>query len=349
MDSVWMNKPWDMHVHLRQDEMLARVAKHTAAHFAGCYIMPNVKPPVWDAETLHAYKSNVAKALGPDVIPLMSIKLLKETRADTIKGAKEAGAYGCKLYPEGVTSHSQDSIPAAWLDPDNAWPDEWLSVLRAIKHNDLILNIHAETPGGRPLSRERTFIRTLDKIMEVVRPRIVIEHVSTMAMGEWVRRWSKLTPGDVGCTITPQHLVMIIDDLISDPHRGGKLTVHNHCWPCAKHPKDRKYLREFATSGEACVWLGTDSAPWMPEDKWDGCAGCFNAPVALATYAEVFDQMDALERLVGFASLHGQRFYRAPTSKLGLSVVRQEWVVPDLIDGLVPWRAGHTLKWKVAD
>jgi len=348
MDSVWMNKPWNMHVHLRQDEQLPLLARHTAAHFAGCLVMPNTVPPVWDAATLEAYRSQVAQALGPGCMPLMTAKLLKQTTPETIRELAAAGVTGLKLYPEGVTSNAQDGIPLAWLDAAAGWPEEWIAVLREIEKTNLVLNIHPELPKSRPLVREKAFIATLDKLVQVARPRIVIEHLSTRQMVDWVRKWSNKLAGRVAATLTPMHLTSTIDELLCDPFNGGMLNVNNHFWPCAKHPPDLKALRQFATSGEACVFAGTDSAPWSPEKKCSGCAGAFNEPVAVATYAEVFDEMNALEKLGPFLSLAGPRFYGVPISKAGLSVQREYWEVPRRIDGFTPWRAGQTIRFKVA-
>ena len=73
----------------------------------------------------------------------------------------------------------------------------------------------------------------------------------------------------------------------------------------------RRALRNAATSGSPKFFLGTDSAPHAREAKESacGCAGLFTAPNALECLAQVFEDEGALDRLEGFASLHGPAFY----------------------------------------
>ena len=56
-------------------------------------------------------------------------------------------------------------------------------------------------------------------------------------------------------------------------------------------------------SGSPKFFLGTDSAPHAREAKESacGCAGIFNAPFALESYAAVFEEEGALDRFEGFA------------------------------------------------
>src|SRR5215467_7627177 len=85
-----------------------------------------------------------------------------------------------------------------------------------------------------------------------------------------------------------------------------------YCMPVIKTAKDRTALRKAATSGEACYFLGTDSAPHPMAKKLalNGIPGLFNAPVAIETYAKVFEEEGALDKLEAFASPNGPRHYR---------------------------------------
>ena len=87
-----------------------------------------------------------------------------------------------------------------------------------------------------------------------------------------------------------------------------------------------------------------------------GCAGIFNAPYAIESYALVFEQEKALERLEGFASEFGARFYGLPLNSDKITLVRDPQPVPKLLDfpgatgdgaGLVPFHAGETLPWRL--
>ena len=90
--------------------------------------------------------------------------------------------------------------------------------------------------------------------------------------------------------------------------RGG-LRPDFYCLPVAKRERHRLALRQAATSGEPRFFLGTDSAPHPRSAKEAacGCAGIYNAPFALESYAEVFEQEGALDRLEAFASLNSAR------------------------------------------
>jgi len=114
----------------------------------------------------------------------------------------------------------------------------------------------------------------------------------------------------------------------------------------------RLALRRAAASGSPKFFLGTDSAPHAVGDKESacGCAGIFNAPVALETYAEVFEEEGALDKLEAFASEHGPRFYGVPLN-IGVVVLERTPRRVPLAFGtartrLVPFQAGLELPWK---
>ena len=62
-----LHSPLDMHLHLRDGDMLKLVAPLSSASFAGAVIMPNLVPPVADAEAVQAYRQRVLDACGGDV------------------------------------------------------------------------------------------------------------------------------------------------------------------------------------------------------------------------------------------------------------------------------------------
>jgi dihydroorotase len=109
-------------------------------------------------------------------------------------------------------------------------------------------------------------------------------------------------------------------------------------------------VRKAATSGSAKFFLGTDSAPHDRSAKESacGCAGIFNAPYALESYAAVFDEDGALDRFEGFASLHGPDFYGLPRNRGIVTLERIEQIIPDEVAGLVPFHAGERLRWRLA-
>jgi dihydroorotase len=110
---------------------------------------------------------------------------------------------------------------------------------------------------------------------------------------------------------------------------------------------------EAASSGNTKFFLGTDSAPHTRQSKESGCgcAGVYTAHAAIEFYAEVFDQLGALDKLEGFASHFGADFYRLPRNSDTVTLRKEEWQVPAQLplgkDTLTPLAAGETIAWKV--
>ena len=151
-------------------------------------------------------------------------------------------------------------------------------------------------------------------------------------------------------TITPQHLHLNRNALFA-----GGLRPHAYCLPVVKREKHRLAVRQAATSGSPKFFLGTDSAPHQRHAKESacGCAGIFNAPYALESYATVFEEEGALDKLEGFASEHGANFYGLPLNEGTVTLERSETEVPERMGvsdiDLVPFHAGQTLRWNFVD
>src|SRR5262249_59816406 len=113
-------------------------------------------------------------------------------------------------------------------------------------------------------------------------------------------------------------------------------------------------LRKAATSGEACYFLGTDSAPHPVARKLalNGIPGIFNAPVAMASYAKTFEEENALDRLEAFASLNGPLHYGLPPNEATITLAKTPWVPPEEVKVPGPderaliYRGGETLQWQ---
>ena len=77
------------------------------------------------------------------------------------------------------------------------------------------------------------------------------------------------------------------------------------------------------------------------------------AHAAIEFYAEVFEQLGALDALEGFAAHFGADFYRLPRNTDSITLRQQEWQVPEQLplgrDFLTPLRAGENLSWRVLD
>jgi dihydroorotase len=333
---IKINRPFDLHVHLRDGKMLERMVKHTSAHFGHALVMPNTTKPILTAEDAQEYKREICRIAAlenlPHFTPLMTIKLVASTTPEIVRQASKAGVIAGKLYPEGVTTNSADGVS----NFESLYP-----VFEAMQECDMVLCLHGEVPGVFVLDREAAFLKTLIDISRAFpNLRIVLEHVTTEEAVETVR----LLPYNVSATITVHHLFTTLDDVI-----GGMLRPHLFCKPVAKTEGDRKALIGAAIGDSMRFFLGTDSAPHLVGKKEcsSGCAGVFTAPVAMACLAEIFEQYGALERLQGFTSTFGRVFYRLPPGPGTLELVKEPWVVPAEYDGVVPFRAGETLPWKV--
>jgi dihydroorotase len=217
-----------------------------------------------------------------------------------------------------------------------------------MEERDVVLQLHGEATGDDidPYDRESVFIESelAPLVARHPRLRIVLEHVTTRAGVEFVRKGA----GRVAATITPQHLLLNRGAMF----RGG-LRPHLYCLPVLKRERDREALLDAATSGEPRFFLGTDSAPHARSAKESacGCAGVFSAPAAIELYARAFEQAGRLDRLEGFASFHGADFYRLPRNRGTITLARRAWTVPASLpfggEEIVPMCAGEALDWKL--
>jgi dihydroorotase len=343
-DRLVLVRPDDWHVHLRDGPMLRAVAAATARVFARAIVMPNLRPPVTTTSAAKAYRERILAALprGTPFEPLMTLYLTDLTTAAEIADARASGiVQAIKYYPAGATTHSDAGVTAL----ANVYP-----ALAAMERNGIVLSLHGEVTDADVdiFDRERVFVeRHLTRIVrDFPELRIVLEHVTTAEGVTFVRD----APGNVAATITPQHLKYSRNALLA-----GGLRPHYYCLPVLKRETHRRALVAAAISGSAKFFLGTDSAPHAKHVK-ESClcgAGCYTAPFALELYAEVFEEANALDRLEGFASLHGAAFYGLPRNGDTVTLERSSWTVPSQYpidrDAVVPLRAGETIRWRVVD
>ena len=105
--------PSDMHLHLRDDDVLNTVVSLSAAWAGRAIIMPNLQPPVTTADMAVAYHDRILAALpdGAKFEPLMTVYLTDSTTPDDIAAAKATGVVkACKLYPAGATTNSDNGV-----------------------------------------------------------------------------------------------------------------------------------------------------------------------------------------------------------------------------------------------
>jgi dihydroorotase len=344
LESFSITRPDDWHVHLRDGAMLARVLPFTARRFRRAIVMPNLDPPILTTPDAEAYAERIRKLLptGSNFEPLMTLYLAESTTPAEIERASRSSVVAAvKLYPKGATTNSARGVAAL----DTLGP-----VLGALERFDLPLLVHGEStsPDCDVFDREREFLeRVLIPLVERhAGLRVVFEHITTTEAADWVAQ----APPRVAATITPQHLLLNRNALFQ-----GGIQPHQYCLPVLKREADRLALVRVATSGNPRFFLGTDSAPHARVSKESacGCAGIFNAPVAIEAYAEAFSRADALDRLEGFASHFGADFYRRPRNTERIRLERRDRPGPDSVgtgpDGLVVFLAGEPLRYRVVD
>lgn len=325
--------PDDFHIHLRQDAALPGYARDAAAQFGRVLVMPNTLPPVTSAAGLAEYKRQIETA-APGLEALMTFKLNPAYNESDLLALKAAGAVAGKYYPAGVTTNSADGI---------ADFDAVLPVVALMEKLGFVLCLHGEEPGAFCLDREEAFIARVETLAaKFPRLRIVFEHLSTRAAVEAVKR---LGP-NVAATITVQHLLLTLDDVIGDG-----LSPHHFCKPLLKRPEDRAALRAAAFSGNPKFFLGTDSAPHVRGKKECPCgaAGVYSAPVAMPLLVQEFAAHNVLDKLADYVGGFGADFYGLPRTKRSMTLVRESWTVPDEVHGVVPLAAGRALDWRIAE
>jgi len=337
LQSLTIRRPDDWHVHLRDGDMLAAVAPYTARQFARAIVMPNLLPPVTSVEAAIAYRDRIRAAAGGDFEPLMTAYLTDESDpAELVRGFEDGVWIAAKLYPAGATTNSASGVTAI----RNIYP-----ALERMQKLGMVLCVHGEVtdPEVDVFDREAAFIdRILSTLVDDFPDlKIVFEHVTTADAADFVRD----APATVAATITPQHLHINRNAMFA-----GGLRPHAYCLPVAKREAHRLAVRRAAVSGSPKYFLGTDSAPHARSAKESacGCAGIFNAPYALESYAQVFDQEDALDRFEAFAAEHGANFYGLPQNEGTVTLEPVEQIVPDAVSGLVPFHAGECLRWRFA-
>jgi dihydroorotase len=336
-----IREPDDWHLHLRDDAMLALTANFSARQFARAVIMPNLVPPVTTVAAAEAYRDRILGALpqGCGFTPLMTAYLTDEIDADEIETGFESGVFtACKLYPAGATTNSAAGV----TDVHKIRP-----VLERMQKIGMPLLVHGEvaSPDIDIFDREAAFLETVlaPMLRDFPALKVVLEHITTADSVQFI-----LAAGPtLAATITPHHLRIDRNALFE-----GGMRPHAYCLPVAKRRHHRTALRQAATSGDPKFFLGTDSAPHLKHDKESacGCAGIFCAPAALESYALTFDEEGALDRLEGFASEFGPRFYGLPLNEGTITLHREAHTVPETIARgdvcVVPFHAGETLAWR---
>ncbi len=341
MKTLTITRPDDWHVHLRDGDALITTVADISRYFGRAIVMPNLVPPVTNAELAQSYYQRIKNA-GPAAHfePLMVLYLTDQTTAQDIREAKETGiVYAAKLYPAGATTNSSSGV----TDINNI-----KDVVAAMQEVGMPLLIHGEVTHEDVdiFDREAVFIDSILKPLVEKYPnlRVVLEHITTKNAVDFVKQAGE----NVAATITAHHLLFNRNHMLV-----GGIRPHYFCLRILKGNSHEQALIRGATSGSDKFCLGTDSAPHPQHAKESacGCAGSYTAHAAIELYAEVFEQENALDKLEGFASFNGPRFYNLPVNKDTITLEKSTWNVPETMafgnDVVVPIRANDSVLWKV--
>jgi dihydroorotase len=343
MDRLTLRRPDDWHLHLRDGAVLASTVADAARCFARAIVMPNLRPAVRTTAQALDYRERILGEVpdGSSFEPLMTLYLTDDTTPEEISRAKLSGrVFGVKLYPAGATTHSDEGVTRL---------SRCFHALEKMQEFGMPLLVHGEStdPAIDVFDREQAFLEeVLGPLLERFPGlKVVLEHITTREAAQYV----EVTGPNVAATITAHHLLLNRNAIFL-----GGIRPHHYCLPVLKREVHREALVEAAISGNPKFFLGTDSAPHARNTKEAacGCAGIYTAHAALELYAAAFEEAGALDKLEGFASVFGAQFYGLPLNEGTVTLVREEWRVPERLrfgkDELVPLRAGETIPWKLA-
>ncbi|MGP1871517.1 MAG: dihydroorotase [Arsenophonus sp.] len=340
--NIKIRRPDDCHVHFRDKDILKLVVPYTSKFFGRAIIMPNIMPPIINIKQVKSYRKRIISAIpvGHKFIPLMTCYLTDQSNAKIIEeGFKQGVFIACKFYQSGTTTNSNNGVSKI----KNIY-----SIFSKMEKIGMPLLVHGEVIKSNIdiFDREAYFI---DEIMEPIRKnfpslKIVFEHISTKEAVQFVLNGNE----NLAATITPQHLMFNRNHMLVDC-----IKPHLYCLPILKSKVHQKALRQAITTDCQRFFLGTDSAPHIKNKKESacGCAGVFNAPNALAIYATIFNEMNAMENFESFCSLNGAKFYGLLVNEGYIEFKRKKIIIADKISKgrkhLIPFLANQNVDWEI--
>ena len=331
-----LNEPLDMHLHLRDADMLKLVGPLTSKTFSGALIMPNLVPPVTTKEALLAYKERIKEACKDDNFePFVTLFFKNDYSYEFLEDIKN-DIIGIKLYPAGITTNSETGVSS--MNVENLRP-----TLESMSKLGIPLCIHGET-NGFVMDREKEFMPIYEAIAKAFpRLKIIMEHITTKDAIELLDKYDNLY-----ATVTLHHLLITLDDVA-----GGMLKPHLFCKPIAKRPEDRTALLNAALKAHPKLMFGSDSAP-HPKHKKESCgcaAGVFTSPIALQVLVELFEKHNCLDKLNAFVSTNAKKIYNLDLPNKTIKLVKKDFIVPSIYEykneNVVPMYAGETIPWSI--
>jgi dihydroorotase len=338
MSSFTISQALDMHLHLRDEDMLKLVGPLTSKTFSGALVMPNLVPPITTKDALLSYKERINEACKDDAFePYVTLFFQNNYSYEFLEDIKDE-IIAIKLYPAGITTNSETGV--ASMDVEVLRP-----TLESMSKLGIPLCIHGET-NGFVMDREKEFMPIYESIASnFPNLKIIMEHITTKDAIELLDKYDNLY-----ATVTLHHLLITLDDVA-----GGMLQPHLFCKPIAKRPEDRSALLNAALKAHPKLMFGSDSAP-HPKHKKECCgcaAGVFTAPIALQVLTQLFNDNNCLENLNKFVSLNAQKIYGIKPPKKDIKLIKKDFIVPSSYEykneQVVPMYAGETLTWRIEE
>ena len=332
---IILNNPLDMHLHLRDKEMLKLVAPLSAKYFSGAIIMPNLVPPVTTKQDVLEYKKRIKEAIQDENFDPMMTLFFKPYSKQFLEDIRDE-ITAIKLYPAGITTNSEGGVES--IDTKTLAP-----TLNAMAELGLPLCVHGET-NGFVMDREKEFLSVYESLAKTFpKLKIIMEHITTKDATKLLSKYDNLY-----ATITLHHLLITLDDVA-----GGMLQPHLFCKPIAKRYEDREALLQLALEANPKVMFGSDSAPHPKEAKENcGCAaGVFTAPIALQVLTQLFEKHNKLDNLQKFISDNAIKIYNLTPLEKTIILEKKDFTVPSIYkynnEQVVPMYANETLSWSI--
>ena len=331
-----LNEPLDMHLHLRDEDMLSLVGPLTSQTFSGALVMPNLVPPITTKEALLSYKQRIKNVCEEDNFePFVTLFFKNDYTYEFLEDIKNE-IIAIKLYPAGITTNSETGVSS--MDVEVLRP-----TLESMSKLGIPLCVHGET-NGFVMDREKEFMPIYESLaIAFPNLKIIMEHITTKDAIELLDKYENLY-----ATVTLHHLLITLDDVA-----GGMLQPHLFCKPIAKRPEDRTALLNAALGAHPKLMFGSDSAP-HPKHKKESCgcaAGVFTAPIALQVLTQLFEKHGALDNLNKFVSLNAQKIYNLKLAKKTITLIKKDFRVPSAYEykneSVVPMYSGEVISWSI--
>ena len=331
MQKIILTSPLDMHLHLRDNDMLKSIAK-CSINFAGGLIMPNLIPPIKTKQAVVDYRNRILKVMGDNSNFKPYMTLFYDNYNPEFLEDIHNEILAIKLYPAGITTNSEGGVSSFHIETMRR-------TLNKMSELNIPLCIHGET-NGFVMDREKEFCQVYEMLATNFPDlKIIMEHITTKDSVNLLKKYDNLY-----ATITLHHLLITLDDVV-----GGMLQPHLFCKPIAKRYEDRDALLEVALNGYHKVMFGSDSAP-HPQHKKENCgcaAGVFTAPIAIQALCELFNQTNSLDNLQKFISDNAQKIYNITPPKKEIILERKLFKVPEKYGETVPMFANNEINWTI--